>query len=276
MMKTEAYAKVNLTLEVEYGFNYRTHLVLVDSGGGGACGRSCRKKGVELLREMGLQLRRIQFHAVRPRAERLGFHHGQRFGEVLELTDVARPAVLAEQAYGLVAKGELAQAGALRKIGAELAEKQVYVILALTQRRHLDLNGVEAVVEVLAEAPLRHGMGQVQISCRNHAYIGLLHLGRTDLDVLPVLKDTQEHGLGFLWELTYFIQEKGASVRLLEIAFPGGYRTCKRTFFVAEKLGVDGAHRDCSAVHGKERARLAAARIVDDAESRPFRLRFRR
>ena len=108
-------------------------------------------------------------------------------------------------------------------------------------------------------------MGEVQVGGGNHPHVGLFNLRGTYLDIFSILKHAQEHGLRFLRQLAYFVQEEGAAVSLFEIAFSACDRAGERTFFVAEEFGIDGSYRNSSAVDRKKRTRLAAARVVDDA-----------
>ena len=51
----------------------------------------------------------------------------------------------------------------------EMAEKQGYFRGAFAQRRHVDREYVEAIVEILAEAARLHRLLNFDVRCRQHA-----------------------------------------------------------------------------------------------------------
>ena len=111
----------------------------------------------------------------------------------------------------------------------------------------------------------RHSVQQVHVGGRDDTDIGLFHLGRTHLQILAVLQDSKEHGLGLTRELAYLIEEQSSPVGLLEITLAGRNRARERAFFVAEKFGVDGPHGNRAAVDRQERGGSATAVVVDNA-----------
>ena len=161
-------------------------------------------------------------------------------------------------------KGDPAQAEAFREIGGELAEEQLDIGLALAEGRHLDLDGVEPVVEVFTELAPADGVEQVHVRGRDHADVRLLHLRRAHLDVLAVLEDAEQLRLRGEGQFADLVQEEGAAVRLLEVALAGFHRTGEGALDVAEELGVDRSLGDRAAVHREIFPVLAAAVLVDD------------
>ena len=161
-------------------------------------------------------------------------------------------------------KGDPAQAEAFREIGGELAEEQLDIGLALAEGRHLDLDGVEPVVEVFAKLAPADGVEQVHVRGCDHADIRLLHLRRAHLDVLAVLEDAEQLRLRGEGQFADLVQEEGAAVRLLEVALAGFHRTGEGALDVAEEFGVDCPLGDRAAVHREIFPVLAAAVLVDD------------
>ena len=82
---------------------------------------------------------------------------------VLELADVARPAVALEHGKGIRLDAVDALSFLGGEAGNEMADEFRHVVKAIAQRRNPDGEDVEAVVEVLAQAPLPHEINQVLV-----------------------------------------------------------------------------------------------------------------
>ena len=67
-----------------------------------------------------------------------------------------------------------------------------HVIAAVAKRRQIDVNDVEAIEEVFAEAPAGHFGLEVSIGRSDDAHIALDHLRLTYRRVLPLLEKTEK------------------------------------------------------------------------------------
>ncbi len=82
-------------------------------------------------------------------------------------------------------------------------------------------------------------------SRKHKKYIAVNHLQE-----FPCFEHTQEPCLRGERELCHFVKENCASVGFFKITFPGAYGAGERAFLMSEKLAVDSAFRNCSAVDG--------------------------
>ena len=114
--------------------------------------------GLLLLREVFAQGFGVDLATLCTRSKLDGLEGRNGLGDVLELAYIAGPAVVAQRYDGVVGECDLAHAVFLREVRGELAEKEIDVVLAVTKCRHADLDGVEAVVQVLAELALADGV----------------------------------------------------------------------------------------------------------------------
>jgi hypothetical protein len=141
---------------------------------------------------------------------------------------------------------------------AGLAQRR-QVIAALAQGRHQDLDHVQPVVQVLAEAAGLHVGGQVLVGGADHAHVHRLFLGGAERAHLPLLDGAQQLGLHGQRQVTDLVQEQRAAARGLEVALAvlggAGVGALAR----AEKLGLQQVLRDGAAVHGHEGAVGAVA-----------------
>ena len=141
-----------------------------------ACGQveaaamSCQHGDASLLmeRDVGLQGRGINLPLL--------LDDGNLLGDILQLTDVAGPGIGGQHLACLVGQLDGRHVVVLGKVGSELAEEQVDVLLPFTQGRYLDGHGVQTVVEVFPEASVDNRLGQVDIGGCHDAYVGLLDL----------------------------------------------------------------------------------------------------
>ena len=153
----------------------------------------------------------------------------------------------------------------IREIRGELAEEEIDVVLAVAQGGHTDLDGVEAVVKVLAEPALADCVQEIDVGRGHDADVGLLDLRGTDLHILAVLQHTEQHHLRAHRQLADLVEEERTAVRLLEIPLAGLCGAGERALLVSEKLGVDGAFGNASAVDCEKLAVAPGAVLMDDA-----------
>ena len=104
-----------------------------------------------------------------------------------------------------------------RELAQEVLQQERQVPAPLAQRRDLDVEDVEAVVEVLAEPALRDALAQVAVRRRDDAHVDAGHrrVGAERLD-RPLLQDAQELGLRGQRDLGDLVEEQRAAVGRLE------------------------------------------------------------
>src|SRR5690606_26833456 len=115
--------------------------------------------------------------------------------DVLQLADIPRP-VVALQQRGLLPRererrvAELL-AGALEEMACELHD----VVAALAQRRDVDREHAEAIVEILAEAPRLDFLLEVSVRRRDEADVDGMRAIVADALVLALLQHPQQLAL---------------------------------------------------------------------------------
>ena len=147
--------------------------------------------------------------------ERDGALHG-----VLELAHVARPLVAQELIGG--ARGE-ARDLALhpqRRVREQHPGERQDVVPALAQRRHVQLDDLEPVVEVLPEGAARDAVGEVAVGGGQDAHVDPPALVLADAPDLPLLQRAQELDLHARRDLADLVQQQRPAVGRLEQARP--------------------------------------------------------
>ncbi len=199
-----------------------------------------------------------------------GLEEGGLLDDVFELAHVAGPAVAA---HGLKCSGGEVDFGdgvAFGEIGGEFLGQKADVAAALAQRRDVDLHGREAVEEVFAEASFGDGAQEVDVRCGDDADVGAFHRRRAHAEVFARFEHAQKARLRRQGQLGHFVEENRASVGFFEVAPARVDGTGEGAFFVAEKLGVDGAFGDGAAVDGYVFGVFARAVGVDYLREKLF------
>ena len=68
------------------------------------------------------------------------------FGDILELSHISRPLIFQHDNLGVITQRNLWQAILLCHLHGEETEQQKYVIASISQRWHLDRNGVQTII----------------------------------------------------------------------------------------------------------------------------------
>ena len=186
-------------------------------------------------------------------------------GKALQLADVARPAVLLQQADGVGLETDLAHAVHLRKIRSELPEQQIDISLSLPEGRDADLGRRKAEIKVFAELAPLHGLVQMYVGGGDHAYVRVLHLVGAHLTVLSALQHAEQERLGLQRELCDLVQKERTAVRLLEITLAVVHGPGEGSLHMAEQLRVNQFFGKRTAVYNKKVSLSAGAELVNDA-----------
>jgi hypothetical protein len=139
------------------------------------------------------------------------------------------------------------------------------VLAALAQGRHVDGEDVDAVVEVVAEAPVRDHRAQVAVGRRDDAHVYLDGARAADAANLALLQRAQKLRLHRHVQLAYLVEEERPAVGYLEEPLLLGVRAGERALLVAEEFGFEQVLVDGGAVDGLEHLRDARRLAVDGA-----------
>ncbi len=145
----------------------------------------------------------------------------------------------------------------------ELRDEHRNVLLALAQGRQHHLQHREAMVEIFAEALLRHLLAQLAVRRGDDAHVDLaIAAGAERLDLLAIDR-AQKARLQVERQLADLVDEQRAPVRLHEGAVARRVRAGEGAARVTEQLALDERRRHCRAVEHDERPLGARAARVD-------------
>ena len=137
--------------------------------------------------------------------------------------------------------------------------------MSFAQGRNLDVDGGEAIIEVLAEPSLLDGCGDIHVCGSHDAYICLARSAAADPQILACFQDSKQSGLCTQRQFAHFIKEECASVGSSEEAFVLAYGAGERAFLVSEEFAVDGSFWYGAAVYCDVCLASTLAVVVDDA-----------
>ncbi len=121
----------------------------------------------------------------------------------------------------------------------------------------------EAEIGILAKALSRHLHAQIAVGGRDDADV---HPNRTlaaHATDFPLLEHAEQLRLELQGQLTDFVQEKRAPLRLLEDALVGDLGAREGSPLVPEELGLDQTRRDRAAIEDDEGLPSSTALVVD-------------
>ena len=105
----------------------------------------------------------------------------------------------------------------------------------LAQRRQLDLNYFQTIIEILPELPFRHLILEIYVGSGDEAHIDSADFVRTDRLQLPLLQNPEKLHLQRRWNISDLVEKESAPVRVLEQSRLGSYGPRECTFDMAER-----------------------------------------
>ena len=171
----------------------------------GRDGRSCGHRGVErdgLTRDRGA-----------------GGQHDGALDRVLQLPHVARPVIALERRDHPVFDRLDRLAAPGRMLVDEVLHQHRNVLGTLAKRRHGDRHHVQAVEEIVLEAPLVHELTEVAVGRRDHADVDLLGPFRAERLDFAFLQHAQQLGLQPDSHRADLVEKDGAAVGQRKLAF---------------------------------------------------------
>ena len=136
---------------------------------------------------------------------------------MFQLANISRPVIGHEQLLGPGREIHRASIFVLKN-REEMLRQGEDVLSALTQRRELDLEDLQPVVEIFPKALLLNGGGERPVAGGNDAQIDASSNGRTQAINGFLLQGTQDLRLGIETHAIDIIEKERPSVRLLELA----------------------------------------------------------
>ena len=159
----------------------------------------------------------------------------------------------------------------------EVSEQRRHVFAAVAQRRQLQVNDVEAVIQIFAEAAFADEREQIDVGRGDDADIDFDLFGAAQAHKFALLDYAKQLGLRFVTDGGDFVEENRALIGDLEEAFFGGDGAGERAFDVAKELRFEQDRREWSPYsQARTLCRRAWRRNESLWRSVLYRCRFRR
>ena len=135
----------------------------------------------------------------------------------------------------------------------EMIEQQMDVFLALAKRGKRNRDHVQAVIQVLAEAPLTHQLKQLHVARGDDAHVHFDDLIAAKAHEFAFLNHAQELGLRFRPDRGNFIEKNRALIGDFKEALLRSHGARERAFHVAEELRLEQVHGNRASIDRHER-----------------------
>src|SRR5205823_9360443 len=142
------------------------------------------------------------------------------------------------------------------------------VLAPLGERRNVELDDVQSVVQVLAELAGRDALLELAVRRRDNAHVDVVRLVRADGADLPLFEGAEQLDLQRKRHVANFVEEECPAGRRLEEAAPISDRAGERALLVAEELRLEQPFRNRAAIHGDEGRVAPASCLVDRAREK--------
>ena len=121
----------------------------------------------------------------------------------------------------------------------EVINKDRNIFAPLTQRRDINRENIDAIVEVVAKSAVGHHRPEVAVCRRNYADVNADLVSTTDPPDLSFLQGTQELCLHGNVKLGNFVEKERAPVRDLEKALLLGVGAGELTLLMSEEFRLE-------------------------------------
>src|SRR5262249_17537362 len=115
--------------------------------------------------------------------------------DVAKLTGVTRPLMGAQRGGGTRRQHESSYASGSGDVLEETHGQQHHIITAIAERRNLNLEHIDAVIQIRAERPVRDRLLQIAVGRGDDANIGAADAGTAETLELALLQEPQQLGL---------------------------------------------------------------------------------
>ena len=179
---------------------------------------------------------------------------GGALDDVLKLPDVARIFMRQEQVQGpAIELGQLDRLPVAEPFG-EVPDQMRDVPAPLAQRRQLDADPLQAVVQILPEAALGYELLERLVGRGDYTRVDRDRLLTADADDLTLLERAQQLDLRSDIEIGHLVEKEGASVGQFKTA-QASTHTGRHAALDAEQLALQQALREGGAVDCHQRSR---------------------
>lgn len=172
--------------------------------------------------------------------------------EISQLAKVPGPALCRRPADRAVADLDVLLELIFGEVGEMLHEARE-IFGPLAQRRDVDGEDVETIVEIFAKLPLLAPVGQRLVRCGDQVGVRSKFLACSDGEELSVFEDAKKFGLQIELEFADFIEKHAALLGSFEQPFAIHHRSGEGALAVTKELALGKFFGDRATVEGDQR-----------------------
>src|SRR5215813_4308599 len=191
-------------------------------------------------------------------------NHGP-LDHVFQLAHVTRPVVRRQQIHRATVDPADRPTEPLAVFGGEVRGQQRNIFDAFPQRRQMDGEDIQPVVEIAAESARPHVIGQIPIGRRHDPHVYAHGLAAAQPFELALLQDAQQHYLHLGRQLSDLVQKERAAVSLLEPPFATRHGAGESAALVTEQFRSQQGVRNGGAVEFDQRPARARRKAMNRA-----------
>src|SRR5258708_19414284 len=132
----------------------------------------------------------------------------------------------------------------------EMREQKGHVFPSVAQRRNLEVDHVQAVVQIIAEAALTHQRQEFNVGSSYDAHVDFQLLSAAETHEFALLNHAQKLGLRLGADGGDFVKKYRALIGDFEESLLGSNRAGERALHMAEELRLQEVHGDRSRIYG--------------------------
>ncbi|CCJ84281.1 hypothetical protein BN133_658 [Cronobacter dublinensis 582] len=189
---------------------------------------------------------------------------------VFQLAHVALPFHFAQRVQRFSGNAVDAASQAAGDFKRKRLHQQRNVFRALAQRRQMDREHVQTVIEIASELAVRHHLAQIAVSGGDKPHVGLDDFIAAEPLKLLLLQHAQQLRLEIQRHVAHFIQKQAALVGKLKTPDTLRAGTGKRAALVAEQIALQQACGHRRAVEFHHPPPVAVAQVMDSARDKLF------
>jgi len=179
--------------------------------------------------------------------------------DILQFSYIAGIMMSQKQAFGLRRQAQMPFVVSLAKGLEKMLGQQGNITFTATQGRKLNLDHVQAIIDIFAKRARFNERLQIFVGGSHHAHVAVTDFRAADRAVFAGLQNPQQFHLQRLGHLADFVEKNRAAAGGLKPADFVPDRAGKRAPDVAKQLGFQQILRQCATVDRHERLVLAPA-----------------
>ena len=168
---------------------------------------------------------------------------------MFQFTDIPRPRQLLQPPGGSFTEARQWFLIVLTEMGHETESQRHDVLLALPKSGQVEVDGVDAIEQILPETALSDHLLQITVGSRDEAHLNRDRVVATHGGDVAALQGGQQLGLQVIGQVANLVEKECAAVGCDELTRPIGMGIGESPFYMAEQLALEKALGQGTHIH---------------------------